>query len=760
MQILTKLEKRLKRKIERADWKRILHFGAWAALIAIAFFSVLFFLLTRDLPSPEEITTRAVSESTKIYDRTGTILLYEVSGGQKRTVVPLSDIPQTLRDATIATEDQDFYSEPAFDIKGIARAVFQNIIHAGAVQGASTITQQLARNAFLSSEKTLTRKLKELILAVELNRYYTKDKILELYLNEIPYGPNIYGVEAASQAYFSKPVSDLSLGESAILAALPQAPSRYSPWGIHVDLLLKRQKDVVLPRMLSTGRITRSQYETALAEPIIFAEPNLTGIKAPHFALAVRDYLIEKYGEDVVRTGGLRVKTTLDWDLQQTGERVVAEGAARNEKLFGGGNAALVAEDASTGQILAMVGSRNYFDKAAGGNFNVATQGLRQPGSALKPFVYLAGFTKGYTPDTILFDAPTEFSTNAACPAVPDLNKSDSRCFHPQDFEGYFQGPMTVRHALAQSVNVPAVQMLYLDNKKYAIDIMQSFGLKTLDDPNKYGLSLVLGGGAVHLIDLVRAYSVLAEDGVARDQTFVLEVRDKSNNVLEEYQEASTRVIDAQPVRLTNDILSDADARAGLFQSSFDLTVYPGYDVAMKTGTSNDYKDAWTIGYTPSLVVGVWAGNNDNTAMHRQGSSILAAVPMWHNFMVEALKKQPLETFPKPDPVTPSKPILNGQFVQPDGSVHSILYYVDTEDPTGPPPSNPARDPQFNNWETTVQIWTASHPVAPPEPVFPFPGDASSTTSTWPFPTSTGPQFILPGPGFGEGTSVGTGTEP
>jgi membrane peptidoglycan carboxypeptidase len=684
----------------------------WAALAGAAALSVLFFFVTRGLPSPDQIANPVITESTKIYDRSGEVVLYEISGGQRRTSIGFDEIPESLKDATLAIENNEFYSEPAFSIRGIVRSLIYNITNPGGpLRGGSTITQQLARNAFLSLDQTIIRKLKELIVAIQIDRQYTKDKILELYLNQVPYGPVIYGVEGASQAYFGKSAKDLTVSQSAILAAIPRAPSYYSPWGNHVGDLVARQR-LVLQRMYDTDRITKEELGSALAEPVTFMPRSSHGLNAAHFVMEVQDYLVEKYGEDTVRTGGLRVVTTLDWELQQLGERVVAEGAARNERLYGGKNAALVAQDPRTGQILALVGSRNYFDPDIEGQFNVATNGLRQPGSALKPFVYMDAFMKGYTPNTTLFDLPTEFSGNSACPMVPSMGgpgSGDTRCFHPQNFDGDFAGPVSMRTALAHSINVPAVKTLYLTGLNSAVRLMHSMGLSTLDDPRRYGLALVLGGGAVHLTDLVNAYSVLSQDGVMHEQAMVLEVRDKSGNVLEQYQDQEKQIVDSQYPRLINNILSDVDARRGLFQSSLGLTVFPGYDVAMKTGTSNDYRDAWTMGYTPSLVVGVWAGNNDNAQMHQQGSSLLAAVPIWSNFMSEAITTRPPENFTDPAQPAENKPIFSGRYVQ-DGQAHTILYYVDRNDPAGPPPSNPANDPQFLRWESSVQSWASFNP--------------------------------------------------
>jgi penicillin-binding protein 1C len=695
-----------KQKIVRKDRRtKILQIAGVviSSLFIVFFLVVLYFAKT--VPSIQEIGSQQISQSTKIYDRTGTILLYDLNNGQRRTLVSFDQIPKSVKDATIAIEDQNFYNEPAFDIKGILRAIYVDITTHSLAQGGSTLTQQLARTAFLTLNQTFSRKLKELILAIKLNEYYSKDQILGLYLNEVPYGPNISGVEEASEDYFGVHAQDINIAQSAVLAALPQAPTYYSPWGTHVSELLQRQQ-LVLQQMYSLGKISKTELTTAQNYKITFQPQSQGGIKAPHFVMAVENYLVQKYGENLVDRGGLKVITTLNWTLQQQAETAVTAGVARNIKLYKASNASLVAQDPTTGQILALVGSANYFDTKNDGNFDVATQGLRQPGSSLKPFIYMTGFQMGYTPDTILFDVPTEFSTNAVCPSIPDFTSVNKKCFHPQNFEGTFVGPVSVRNALAQSINVPAVEMLYLVGEKNAIQNANSFGLTTLTDPANYGLSLVLGGGAVHLIDLTEAYSVLSQDGIRHSQTMVLQVQDSNGTMLESYGDKATQVADAQSVRLMNDVLSDSQAREPLFQSSFNETVFPGYDVALKTGTSNDYRDAWAMGYTPSLVVGVWAGNNNNTQMQKAGSSILAAVPMWSAFMNQALPEVPNTTFTQPDPTNPTKPILAGNYA-PNGQIHTILYYVNKNDPTGPDPVNPANDPQFRNWETAVQRWAA-----------------------------------------------------
>jgi penicillin-binding protein 1C len=678
--------------------------------IIVACLAVLYFATT--VPSIQEIGSQQIGQSTKIYDRTGTVLLYDVNNGQKRTLVSFDQIPQSVKDATIAIEDQQFYTEPAFDIKGILRALFVDITTHSFAEGGSTLTQQLARTAFLTLDQTISRKIREFILAVKLNEYYSKDQILALYLNEVPYGPNISGVGEASMDYFGVSVDQLNIAQSAVLAALPQAPTYYSPWGTHVSELLQRQQ-LVLQQMYNTNKITKAQLIAAQNFKIIFQPQSMsgTGIKAPHFVMAVENYLVQKYGENEVDNGGLKVITTLNWQMQQQAETAVTAGVARNTQLYKATNGALVAQDPITGQILALVGSADYFDTSNDGNFDVATQGLRQPGSSLKPFIYMTAFQMGYTPDTILFDVPTEFSTNSSCPAIPDYNSTNTDCFHPQDFEGTFAGPLSIRDALAQSVNVPAVKMLYLVGEKNAIQNAYNFGLTTLTDPAQYGLSLVLGGGAVKLVDLTEAYSVLSQDGIKHAQTMILSVQDANGNTLESYQDQASQVADAQSVSLVNDILSDNAARAPLMGASQNLTVFPGYDVALKTGTSNDYKDAWAMGYTPSLVVGVWAGNNNDTAMQRAGSSILAAVPMWNAFMVQALPEVPNTTFTQPNPTNATKPTLAGQYVI-NGQVHDILYYVDKSNPTGPDPTNPETDPQYNKWEIGVENWARANGYA------------------------------------------------
>lgn len=699
----------------------------------------------RQLPSLNEFNSRQINQSTKIFDRTGKVLLYEIHGEEKRTVIPFEEIPDVYKKAVLTAEDSNFYGrEAAFDWRGILRAVFTNL-KGGQVVGGSTITQQLARNLFLTPKKTIDRKLKELILAIELESKYSKDEILSLYLNQIPYGSNAYGIETASQIYFSKKAKDLSLAEAAALAGIIKAPSYYSPWGNYKKEFLER-KDYIIDRMAALGFIDEDQKKAAKKEVLVFAPQSLGSIQAPHFAIMVKEYLINKYGEDLVEKGGLKVITTLDWDFQELAEEAVAEGSANNEELYGAKNASLVAADPKTGQILALVGSRNYFDTENDGNFNVASQGLRQPGSALKPFIYLTAFQKGYSPKTILFDVQTEF----------DTRNDPATSYKPVNFDGRTRGPVSMENALAQSLNIPAVKTLYLAGFDDVLANLHAFGIASLKERWRYGLSLTLGGGEVRLIDLVSAYSTLSQDGVFHQQSIVLKVEDSSGKIIEEYEDETKRVADPQPPRLVHQILSNPELRRPIFGSTVSLTIFPDHEVALKTGTSEDHRDAWTVGYTKSLVVGVWAGNNNNEPMIRQGSSILAAIPMWSSFMNGVIKKYPSESFDPPEPPTiANKPMLNGEYVWPAqvaGSaypqIHSLLYYVDKNNPLGEFPNRPDSDPQFNNWEAAVLAWISQNVPNIQNYNRPLPGQASFADPT---PSSLANDIsinnILPGNG-------------
>ena len=700
-----------KKDKKRKIWRIFIILICLGALAAVGSSAYVVYLY-KTLPNPSNIGDRVITQSTKIYDRTGENLLYEIHGEENRTIVLLQDLPEYVRQATIAIEDEGFYQHPAFDWRGIVRAIFVNLKTGTITQGGSTITQQFIKKAFLSDERTIPRKIKEIILAIKLERNYSKDQILEFYLNQIPYGSNAYGIEAASKIYFNKHAEDLTLAESALLAALIQAPSYYSPYGNHPEELMAR-KDSVLEKMKTYGYIDAEELSRAQKEELKFS-PKFEGMRAPHFVMFVKEYLERKYGSDYVETAGLKVITTIDWSLQQLAEKVVLEGAKRNEELYKGKNAGLIAQDPKTGQILAMVGSRDYFDLENEGNFNVVT-GHRQPGSSFKPFAYLTAFQKGYTPETIVFDLKTEFNPDCSWTATEDKDKYGLDCYHPSNYDLNFRGPVDLRHALAQSINVPAVKVLYLAGINNTIQTAQKFGISTLTETGRYGLSLVLGGGDVKPIDMAEAYSVFAQDGQKHEQAFILKVEDPKGRSLENYEDKSEEVYNPRYIRMVNDILSDNEARLGLFAPN-NLLEIPGYQVAAKTGTSQDYRDAWVAGYTPSLVTIVWAGNNDFSPMQKGAAGILAAVPIWHNFMVEAIKTKPAESFPKPELISANKPILNGQYLSHFKvgdklypQIHNILFWVDKNNPQADIPTSPSNDPQFENWEKSVSNWIQTH---------------------------------------------------
>lgn len=661
-------------------------------------------------PTPDlaSFANRKVVQSTKIYDRTGQTVLYDINRDVARNVVPLADVSPAIRNATIAIEDANFYEHGGIRLTSILRAALADFLGGGLSQGGSTITQQVVKNTLLTDEKSVTRKVHEWVLAIKLEQKYSKDQILETYLNEMPYGGTLYGVEAASRAFFGKDAKDADIAEAAYLASLLQAPTYYSPYGSHRDALEAR-KNIVLARMRDLGFITDAAYKAAVAKRVTFLNQHTNSILAPHFVFYIREYLEQKYGSLAIEEQGLKVVTTLDLGLEQKAEQVIRDNAARIEKNYRATNSALVAVDPATGQILAMAGSRDYFDPAIDGNYNDALA-LRQPGSTFKPFVYAAALMKGYTPETAVFDLPTQFST--ACKPTDNFN-STPPCYAPSDFDDKFRGPMTFTTALAQSINVPAVKVLYLVGIGNAINLARAFGITTLvGDPNRYGLTLVLGGGDVRLIDMTDAYGAFANDGVRNPAVGILRVEDASGNVLEQYAPRETQVIPANIAREISAMLSNNDARAGEFGANSPL-YFPGYDVAVKTGTTNDYRDAWTIGYTPSIVIGMWTGNNDNSPMTKNIAGFIVA-PVWNEVMRYALDHYPRAYFGEPPPLPANaKPVLSGVWNVPQtadgkGGVHSLLYWTSPADPTGAPPSDPAQDPQYRYWEYPIQQWLAA----------------------------------------------------
>ncbi len=711
-------------------------------LVAVGFIGagiLMMWVSTLQIPDLSSFDQRRVLQSTKIYDRTGQILLYDLHQDVRRSVVPYENISRNIKNATVAIEDDTFFEHIGIRPLSILRAALANLsggdFHG---QGGSTITQQVIKNSLLMHDKTLTRKIKEAILAIKLERQLTKEEILGHYLNESPYGGTLYGVEEATQSFFGKSAADVTIAEAAYISALPQAPTYLSPYGEHRNDLENR-KNLVLIQMKKHNFITSDEYEQARKEVVAFRPQSATGIRAPHFVFFIRDYLAQKYGEESLGERGFKVISTLDYPLEEKAEEVAKKWALKNKITFDAENAAIVATDPQTGQILTMVGSRDYFDKAIDGNFNIAVA-TRQPGSSFKPFVYAAAFKIGYTPDTVIFDLKTEFST--AC-AVDNLTTADN-CYAPVNYDAKFRGPMKLRDALAQSINVPAVKLLYLVGVDNAIKFARDLGISTLTDKAHYGLTLVLGGGEVKLLDMVGAYGVFGDEGKKHDITGILRIEDAQGKVVEEYKDNSTQIIDPQVARQISGVLSDNAARAPSYGWNSPLH-FEGKDVAAKTGTTNDYRDTWIIGYTPTLAVGAWAGNNNNHSMAHQVAGFIVS-PMWREFMDFALTKRPDKKFTEPDPLPSDiKPVLRGIWYAQGsvgdgsstvdlggalGSAHDILQYVIKDDPRGPYPNNPASDPQYKYWEYPVTLWKQSLiPLAGSTTPLSTPNETASTTN-------------------------------
>ncbi len=723
-------------------WRNLFRVGL--VLFGIAFIGVgsLFAWIAKDLPNPGEVNNRVIIESTKIYDRTGDHLLYEVHGEEKRTLIPFTDMPDVIKYATISLEDQDFYSHHGIKITSIARSILRDIITFDKAQGGSTITQQFVKNTLLTNEKTLTRKAKEVILSLEVETKFSKDEILAMYLNEIPYGSNAYGIEAAAQTFFGKPARELSLDEAAIIASLPQATAYYSPYGSHRDALVGR-KNFALRTMAKLGYITEEQAKSAIeANTLDRVVPQKDIIAAPHFVMYIKDYLQQKYSDQAVEQGGLKVITTLDWDKQKIAEQAVRDGALNNVK-WNAANAALVALDPKTGQILAMVGSKDYFSPSEPANcisgvsctfepnFNVAIAN-RQPGSSFKPYVYLTAFTKGYLPETILYDVETQFET------------AEGKSYSPNNYDGKFHGPISMMKALGGSLNVPAVKTLYLAGVNDSVKLAKSLGISGLNDPSRIGLSLVLGGGEVKLLEHVSAYGTLATGGIKHEKVAVLRIENAKGELLEEYQSSpGERVVEEKYVAMLDSILSNNDNRAWVFGENSPLR-FNGRAVVAKTGTTNEFRDGWTVGYTPSLAVGVWAGNNNNSPLKEGADGVNVAAPIFRSFLDQTLTNYPIEEFPKYNPDDEigdgegktNKPMLAGKLEMEENlkvckipnkknayclaskycrdkdvekkdfvSDHDILHYVNRDDPRGPIPDKPDRDAQYKNWEKGVGNW-------------------------------------------------------
>lgn len=607
--------------------------------------SIVFYQIFKDLPSPTQLkSSESFAVSTQIFDRNG-ILLYEIFADENRTPIKLKDMPPYVYQASIAIEDKNFYKHFGFDFLGIIRAAKNSVLNQS-LQGGSTITQQLVKNALLTRERTWQRKIKEAFLTIATEVLYSKDDILEMYLNHIPYGGTSWGIEAASKAYFGKSAKDLDIAEAALLAGLPQAPSRYSPFQSDPKVSKNRQAEV-LRRMREEGFITPEQEEQANNEELHFILSK-TNIHAPHFVFYVKDQLIKKYGEEMVEKGGLRVRTTLDLGLQDVAQASLSAEVDKLKRADVSNGAALITKP-NTGEILAMIGSKDYFDATADGKVNV-TIGERQPGSSIKPIDLAIAFDqRKQTPGSMILDIPTCFE------------QLGSSTYCPKNYDNSFHGPVQQRFALANSYNIPAVKTAYINGVDTFIDVATQMGITTWKDPRQYGISLGLGAGEVRMVDLAEAYGTIANEGVHVPLVSILDVKDYKGNMLEENsiakrkvdfselnadeelpkQDDLTRVLHKAPAYLISHILQDNNARSAAFGTNSKLVI-KNQVVSVKTGTTNDLRDNWTVGYTPEFLTVTWVGNNDSTPMNRNlVSGVTGAAPIWNDIMSYVLKDQP-----------------------------------------------------------------------------------------------------------------------
>jgi len=624
LKMLSKFKKLFVRKITRFQklkFKKRAGFLITLFLVLSLVFYFYFFIV-RTLPSPRGLERHEPEVSTKIYDRNGN-LLYKIYKDQNRTIVPLTQIPPQVRFATLAAEDAEFYSHPGFSVRGIFRALTSDI-QTGSLQGGSTITQQLVKNVLLSPEKTLTRKIKELILSVEVEETYTKDQILTMYLNEVSYGGTAYGIEEASESYFGKSVRDLDLAEAALLAGLPKSPTAYSPFGQNPISAIERQREV-LHLMLINKFITSDEEQKALDEKLTLVSSR-KAINAPHFVMYVRQLLVDKFGEDMVDKGGLEVTTSLDLPVQEMAEMVVKNEVANLKGLNVGNGAALVINP-QTGEILAMVGSKDYFDTAYDGQVNVTTS-LRQPGSSIKVVNYAYALAHGYTPATIINDSPITYVTPGTTP------------YSPVNYDGQFRGNITLRSALAESRNIPAVKVLASYGVSNMVNEGDKMGITTWGESSNYGLSLTLGGGAVKMVDLADVYASIADFGKRPTLMPILQVKDYKGKVLEKDLPKTEQVLDPRVAFLLTDILKDNSARAPEFGLNSYLVIKGHPEVAVKTGTSNDLRDNWTVGFNQNFLVATWVGNNNNSPMSHIASGVTGASPIWNKIISTLLSGQ------------------------------------------------------------------------------------------------------------------------
>lgn len=620
-------------------WKnfflRIKYFSFGALIVAIIAFCIQINSLIKSLPNPSFLTLRDIPATTKIYDRNEK-LLYEIYSDEDRTPVKLSDVPAMIKNATIATEDKDFFNHIGFSTKGIMRALWHNFTN-DTEEGGSTITQQLIRSALLTPEKTYNRKLKEIVLSVWAEQIYSKEQILEMYLNQVPYGGTAWGIEAASETYFGKHVNELNLAEGALLAGLPAAPTFYSPFGAHPELAKRRQEEV-LRRMEQSGFITSDEFEKAKQVKLDYRKPNIP-INAPHFVMYVKGLLEEQFGQRMVERGGLRVITTLDLDLQEMAQSIVSTNI-ENLKSLNVGNGAALITNPTNGEIRAMVGSADFFDFKNEGNVNIALA-LRQPGSSIKVVNYAAALKQGFTAASIIEDTPIIYKS---------LGQTT---YSPVNYDGKYHGAVTLRTALASSYNIPAVKVLAKIGVNNMVEQGRLMGIESWKDIGNFGLSLTLGGGEVTMLDMAKVYGTLATGGIKHELNPFIKITNFKGDEFHFPQANTIQAVSPGIAFILTSILSDNNARTPAFGANSSLLIR-SKTVAVKTGTSDSKRDNWTIGYTPDLVVTTWVGNNDNSPMNpKLTSGITGAAPIWNQIITNLLKD-------KPDKITlPPEEIIN-----------------------------------------------------------------------------------------------------
>jgi len=617
------------------------------------------FYLIKEIPNPTKLSSTEYPQSSQILDRNEN-LLYEMYSEKRRTPVSLSEVPDSLKKATLAIEDVNFYKHNGFDMKGILRGLYRTVFQKR-LQGGSTLTQQLVKNALLTQERTISRKVKEAILTVTTEVLYSKDQILEMYFNQTPYGGMLWGVEAASKGIFNKSVKDLNLAESALIAGLPASPTKYNPF-THPETAKARQ-EMVLTAMEKVGYISKEEMEKAKAEKLNYYL-NKTGILAPHFVFYVKEILDESYDNKKLMEGGLKITTSLDLNMQKMVEEKVASEVASLKK-YNVTNGAAMVTDPQTGQILAMVGSIDYFSNEIDGKYNVTTA-LRQPGSSIKPFNYAVGLELGkITAASIESDVPTCFGVE------------NQKAYCPTNYGNHYYGLQTIRNSLANSLNIGAVKVLKLNGLETFVASASAMGLTTLDNPSNYGLSLTLGGGEVLMNDMMTAYGVLANMGIKQEKTPILKIVDKDGKTLEENKDnPGKRILSVETSYLIQQILSDDGARSMVFGRGSFLNIKNHPEVAVKTGTTNDLRDNWTFGYTSDYVVGTWVGNNNNSKMNGVVSGTTGAAPMWSKIMTEILKDKIAKKPVKPvDIVGMNVCNLTGMAVPEEGCESHFEYF-------------------------------------------------------------------------------------